>query len=107
MGHGGVAELAGVLAVESRSLKKSLAAAAMLLVGRLAAGQPSEVAAAHAIARRARETMHIDGRLDEPAWHDAARLSGFVQREPMEGSESSEETEVRILFTDTEGALVM
>jgi len=42
----------------------------------------------------------IDGRLDDAAWSNAARLDGFVQMEPSEGSPVSERTEVRIGFDD-------
>lgn len=38
----------------------------------------------------------IDGRADEPAWSDAARLTDFVQLEPHGGEPSLERTEVRI-----------
>jgi hypothetical protein len=73
----------------------------MLLSGRLATSQVADGVAAHATATRTGETIHVDGRLDEPAWLDAAPLSRFVQREPMEGGQPSEETEIRVLFTDT------
>jgi hypothetical protein len=44
--------------------------------------------------------MRVDGRLDEPAWRESVPLSGFVQREPLEGGQPSEQTEIRVLFTD-------
>jgi hypothetical protein len=40
----------------------------------------------------------IDGRLDDEAWSVAEPVSGFVQREPVEGRPISERTEVRILM---------
>ncbi len=40
----------------------------------------------------------IDGRLDDAAWALATPISGFVQREPTEGTPVSERTEVRILM---------
>jgi len=40
----------------------------------------------------------IDGRLDEAAWASAQPMTGFVQYEPVEGTDASEKTEVRILF---------
>ncbi len=42
--------------------------------------------------------IQIDGRLDEEGWQKAVVLDRFIQREPHEGSPSSERTEVRILF---------
>lgn len=49
---------------------------------------------------QAAEAAHppvIDGRLDDDVWGDAPLISGFVQREPVEGEPVSERTEVRIL----------
>jgi hypothetical protein len=63
-------------------------------------GQPADGVSAHATATRTNETIHVDGRLDEPAWREAVPLSRFVQREPMEGGPPSEETEIRVLLTD-------
>jgi hypothetical protein len=45
------------------------------------------------------EPLRLDGRLDEPAWALARPATGFVQREPDTGQASSEETQVRVLFT--------
>jgi len=39
----------------------------------------------------------IDGRLDDDAWAGAEVITGFIQREPVEGELISERTEVRIL----------
>lgn len=47
----------------------------------------------------------VDGRLDDRAWAAAERLTGFVQREPLEGTPVSQRTEVRIL-TDGEALYV-
>jgi len=95
--------MAGVLALASRPVSAGLAAFAVLLSGRLAAGQAADGVAAQATATRTSETIHVDGRLDELAWREAVPLSRFVQREPMEGGQPSEETEIRVLITD--GAL--
>jgi len=76
----------------SRPVGAALAAVAVLLGGRLATGQAADGVSAHATATRTNETIHVDGRLDEPAWRDAAPLSRFVQREPMEDGQPSEET---------------
>ena len=37
------------------------------------------------------DKITVDGRLDEPAWAEAPRATGFIQREPEEG-EASERT---------------
>ena len=41
----------------------------------------------------------VDGRLDEPAWHQAEVGNGFRQREPREGAPASERTEFSIAYT--------
>jgi uncharacterized protein DUF5916 len=40
----------------------------------------------------------VDGRLDEPMWQLAPPARGFKQREPKEGADATDDTEVRILF---------
>lgn len=45
-------------------------------------------------------SVSIDGRMDEAVWSDAAILTGFTQYEPVEGIEASENTEVRVFYTD-------
>jgi hypothetical protein len=42
--------------------------------------------------------IHVDGRLDEPAWGTAAAVTGFLQFEPTEGAAPSQRTEVRVLY---------
>jgi hypothetical protein len=44
------------------------------------------------------DKITIDGRLDELVWTDAPRASEFTQREPEEGEQASEQTEVRVLY---------
>lgn len=44
--------------------------------------------------------LHIDGRLDEPAWADAAWRSDFTQKEPVEGGTPSGRTEVAFFYDD-------
>lgn len=62
-----------------------------------------KAAAAPTIALDARYTVRptffatkpvIDGRLDDPVWKTAARITGFTQLEPHEGQPESETTEV-------------
>jgi hypothetical protein len=65
------------------------------------AGQPAGPLTVHSAATRTADTIRIDGRLDEAGWQATTPLSRFVQREPIEGGEPSEETEIRVLFTET------
>ena len=58
-------------------------------------------ATAHAVAT----PPVIDGRLTDPAWLEAAPVTGFVQRELHEGAPITERTEVRIV-TDGEALYV-
>ena len=41
--------------------------------------------------------IHLDGRLDEPAWEQAEPLTTFTQTVPHEGDPATERTEVRIV----------
>lgn len=42
--------------------------------------------------------IHVDGRLDEPAWQSAVPITSFIQREPREGVPADARTEVRVVF---------
>ena len=42
----------------------------------------------------------IDGAIDEPMWQQIEPISDFRQREPVDGGEPSERTEVRIAYDD-------
>jgi hypothetical protein len=42
--------------------------------------------------------VQIDGRLDEPVWAQAARLTGFWQYQPVDGRPAEEETEVLVWY---------
>ncbi len=50
--------------------------------------------------RIAGESPTIDGNLGDPAWSQGEALSDFVQREPREGADPTEKTEVIFLFDD-------
>ncbi|KPK03516.1 MAG: hypothetical protein AMS20_10470 [Gemmatimonas sp. SG8_28] len=50
--------------------------------------------------RAAPEAPRLDGRLDDPIWQSAAIATGFRQREPHDGEEPTEPTEVRIVYTE-------
>ena len=50
---------------------------------------------------RVQEGPILDGIvLDEPAWQQAPVISGFWQEQPEEGQPASENTEVRMIFTN-------
>ncbi len=58
-----------------------------------------------ATATEVAESPDVDGRLDEAAWQRAPLMTGFTQREPMDGQPATERTEVRVLF-DSEALYV-
>jgi len=47
---------------------------------------------------RTSDPPRIDGRLDDPVWRDAARVTEFVQQRPLEGAPATERTEVLIAY---------
>jgi Domain of unknown function (DUF5916) len=47
---------------------------------------------------RITEPPSIDGRLDDPVWQRAARVTHFVQQRPLEGAPPTEKTEVLIAY---------
>jgi len=49
---------------------------------------------------RADEKIKIDGILSETIWENGYEISKFTQREPIEGSQPTEKTEVRIAYDD-------
>jgi hypothetical protein len=42
--------------------------------------------------------VRVDGLLDEEAWAGAPAATGFKQREPLEGQDATERTEVRVVY---------
>jgi hypothetical protein len=78
-----------------RLLASILATAFALASASTAAQSPvTPTAVAHAVTTPPR----IDGRLDDAAWEAATVISGFRQREPVEGADVSEPTLVRIVY---------
>ncbi len=67
--------------------------------GRVAADSPL-VMAPQVRAARIRQPVSVDGRLDEAMWQTAVRVSGFVQRDPIEGAAASESTVVLVAYDD-------
>ena len=51
-----------------------------------------------ATATEVAESPSIDGFLNEAVWQQAPVMTGFTQREPMDGQPASERTEVRVVF---------
>jgi hypothetical protein len=45
---------------------------------------------------RLEASPRIDGRLDEPVWSQATRLTGFWQYQPVDGRLAEEQTEVLV-----------
>jgi hypothetical protein len=45
-------------------------------------------------------TPAVDGRLDDAAWAAAPVLSDFIQKQPVEGAQPTERTEVRFVYDD-------
>jgi hypothetical protein len=44
------------------------------------------------------DQARVDGRLDEPVWSQATRLTGFWQYQPVDGRPAEEETEVLVWY---------
>jgi hypothetical protein len=49
---------------------------------------------------RAGGPITLDGRLDEPVWHDTAPATGFTQNDPEDGAPATEPTEVWVAYDD-------
>jgi hypothetical protein len=47
---------------------------------------------------RVEATVVIDGKLDEPVWSQATRLTGFWQYQPVDGRPAEEQTEVLVWY---------
>lgn len=62
--------------------------------------EPGRLPRGEAMAVPRSSSIDLDGRLDDAAWSDVPVISGFVQRDPVEGAPAEEDTEVRVLFDD-------
>jgi Domain of unknown function (DUF5916) len=51
-------------------------------------------------ASRVDHAPRLDGTLDDPEWQQATAITNFLQREPYEGQEPTEKTEVRVIYTN-------
>ena len=52
-------------------------------------------------AYRTERPVVVDGRLDDAAWQQAERATGFTQREPHDGEPATERTEFQIAYTES------
>ncbi len=64
------------------------------------AGQAADSAKQFTALRIDNGRLQVDGRLDEPAWTDAAWRSDFSQKDPVEGGSPSGRTEVAFFYDD-------
>lgn len=84
----------------------SVAAALALLLPAAAPAQTPAPAAAPAARKEIRAVRvtgrapAVDGRLDDEAWAAAPVLADFVQKQPVEGGQPAERTEVRFVYDD-------
>ena len=51
--------------------------------------------------RRTTTPPTVDGLLDDAVWSGAARITEFVQREPVDGAPATEDTDVYLAYDDT------
>ena len=56
---------------------------------------------------RTESPPEVDGRLDDAAWRDAARITEFVQREPVDGAPATEATDVFIAYDSATSTLAV
>ncbi len=72
----------------------------MLLLCGLALTSPASGQDREARAVRIETPPRVDGVLDEPFWADIPPITGFRQRDPVDGAPASEQTEVRIAYDE-------
>lgn len=75
------------------------AAVAVLLMSPLLLGQAADPPSVQAV--QVEQEPVLDGVLDEPVWQEASPVGQFRQRNPQEGNPATEQTEVRIIYTET------
>jgi hypothetical protein len=77
---------------------RRLAICALVVGGSAHGNELSRTARSHAVQRTGE--IQIDGILDEPAWTEAPKQSGFVQRFPTDASVPSTDTRFAVLYDD-------
>lgn len=70
----------------------------LLLQGSIAAAVVEGKGSPTAEIPRLETSIQIDGKLDEPVWAQATRLTGFWQYQPVDGRPAEEQTEVLVWF---------
>ena len=82
-----------------RTLIITLLLPALILPSTLGAQDARSEARKRAFAVRVPEgSIRVDGRLDEEAWGEATPIIDFVQKEPNEGAQPTENMEVRFVY---------
>ena len=80
-------EMTGELVFESAEPQFGIASGAGILTGRPMVRPP-----------RTSLSPNIDGRLDDTIWQSAAKITEFVQSQPLDGAPATEDTEVYIAY---------
>jgi hypothetical protein len=81
-------------------MKKNYFLVVMIVWGALLATAQTVPASSREVqARRAEETIHVDGRLTEAVWQGAG-INDFIQRNPLDGKPASERTEVWVAYDE-------
>lgn len=81
-----------------RRLTRTSFALFVLCTGMLTAQASPAAPGKTAVARPATGTIHVDGRLDDTAWRNAAFFSDFQDKEPVQYRTPSVRTEVAFLY---------
>ena len=77
-----------------------MAVAFAIALPSMAFGDSLAVARPTVIAVRLTSPIDVDGKLDEPVWHDSVAVTDFKQSDPLEGAPASMKTEVRVAYDD-------
>ena len=81
------ADVTGGLTIPAASTEPGAAASDAALAGRVSVMPP-----------RVSTPPSVDGRLDDAVWREAARVTDFVQRQPLDGAPATERTDVYIAY---------
>jgi hypothetical protein len=73
---------------------------AAVLIGAASVARADSTAVTEVRIARAPSAIVIDGDLSDPAWQAAPVTSGFKQRDPNQGVDATQRTDVRLLFDD-------